>query len=65
LTVPSANAKAFFFGGDATAINGVEGAEGATEVVRFNAAGVQVAAPVKGLNIVKMSDGTVKKVMVK
>ena len=67
LTVPAAaEAKAFFsFGGGATGINGVEGAEGATEVVRFNAAGVQVAAPVKGLNIVKMSDGTVKKVMVK
>ncbi len=66
LTVPAAQAKAFFsFGGGATGINGIEGAEGATEVVRFNAAGVQVAAPVKGLNIVKMSDGTVKKVMVK
>ena len=65
LTVPSANAKAFFFGGDVTSINGVEGAEGATEVVRYNAAGVKVDAPVKGLNIVKMSDGTVKKVMVK
>ena len=66
LTVPAAaGAKAFFFGGDATAINGVEGAEGATEVVRYNAAGVMVSAPVKGLNIVKMSDGTVKKVMVK
>lgn len=65
LNVPAAGAKAFFFGGDVTGINGVEGAEGATEVVRYNAAGVQVATPVKGLNIIKMSDGTVKKVMVK
>ncbi len=65
LNVPAAGAKAFFFGGDVTGINGVEGAEGATEVVRFNAAGVQVATPVKGLNIIKMSEGTVKKVMVK
>ena len=64
LTVPpTAEAKAFISFGDATAINGVT--EGATEVVRYNAAGVKVNAPVKGLNIVKMSDGTVKKVMVK
>lgn len=35
----------------------------ATAVAFFNAEGKAVSAPQKGLNIVKMSDGTVKKVM--
>lgn len=39
------------------------GAE-ATVVARYNANGVRLAAPVKGINIVKMSDGTTRKVVV-
>lgn len=35
------------------------------EVARYNANGVQLSAPAKGLNIVKYSDGTVEKVVVK
>ena len=37
----------------------------ATESVRYTLDGRQISAPQHGLNIVKMSDGTVKKVMVK
>ena len=37
----------------------------ATEVARYTADGHRIYAPVKGLNIIKMSDGTVKKVIVK
>lgn len=45
-------------------INGVKSeASNAKEVARYNAAGARTTA--KGLNIVKMSDGTVKKVIVK
>ena len=35
----------------------------ATAVEYYNAAGIKVAAPQKGLNIIKMSDGTTKKVL--
>ena len=37
----------------------------AAEVARYNTAGVRLAAPAKGLNIVKLSDGRTVKVMVK
>ena len=53
------------FGFDATGIEGVESAQGVVEVARYNAAGVQIAAPQKGVNFVRMSDGSVLKVMVK
>ena len=36
----------------------------ATEVARYDANGNLLAAPAKGLNIVRYSDGTVKKIMV-
>lgn len=36
---------------------------GATE--RYNAAGLRLTAPQRGLNLIRMSDGTVKKVLVK
>ena len=35
------------------------------EVARYNANGTQISAPIKGLNFIKYSDGTVKKVFVK
>jgi hypothetical protein len=35
------------------------------EVARYNAAGIRISAPSKGLNIVKMSDGKVMKVYVR
>lgn len=50
-----------------TGIESVEtaGEDGVAEVARYNANGVRLSAPQKGLNIVKYSDGTSKKVVVK
>ena len=53
-----------------TAATGIQGVTGnvkadAVEVARYNAAGQRIQAPVKGLNIVKMSDGRTMKVIVK
>lgn len=38
---------------------------GAAEVARYNVNGQRIDAPQKGLNIVKLADGTIRKVMVK
>jgi len=35
------------------------------EVARYSASGMRLQEPTQGLNIIKMSDGTTKKVMVK
>lgn len=52
--------------GETTGIKTINGADSnATVVARFAADGTQISAPVKGLNILKMSDGTTRKVMVK
>ena len=48
--------------------NGIDNASVAvdtTETARYSANGQQVTAPVKGLNIVKYSDGSVRKVLVR
>lgn len=50
--------------GTATAIDGVNSADNATVVARYAADGSKVSAPVKGVNILKMSDGTTRKVVV-
>ena len=50
--------------GEATGINNTTAAENATVVARYTADGTQVSAPVKGINILKMSDGTTRKVFV-
>ncbi len=39
--------------------------ENAHEVARYSVDGTQISSPVKGVNLVKMSDGSVKKVVVK
>lgn len=39
--------------------------DGVHEIARFNMQGRRIAIPEKGINIVKMSDGTTKKVLVK
>lgn len=49
---------------DGTGIEGVTNDSTVTEVSRYDANGNKLAAPAKGLNIVRYSDGTVKKVMV-
>lgn len=48
-----------------TGIEDVTTGTEATVVARYTVNGVQIAAPVKGINIVKMSDGTTRKVLVK
>lgn len=47
-----------------TAITGIQEAT-ATEAARYTLDGRQVTAPQHGLNIIRLSDGTVKKIMVK
>lgn len=49
---------------DGTGIEGVTNDSTATEVARYDANGNMLTAPAKGLNIVRYSDGTVKKIMV-
>ena len=48
-----------------TAIETVNTSSEATVVARFAADGTQLSAPQKGINILKMSDGTTRKVLVK
>lgn len=48
-----------------TGISGVTSNENVVEVARYNAAGQAITAPQKGLNIIKMSNGTTKKVIIK
>ena len=49
---------------DATGINNVTTSTDAKELSRYSANGQRLSAPSKGLNIVKYSDGSVKKVVV-
>ncbi len=51
--------------GSATGIRGTVSDVNVTEVSRYTIDGRQISTPVKGLNIVKMSDGTTRKVIVK
>ena len=48
-----------------TAIESVGSADNAVEVARYNAAGQRINGKQKGLNIVKLSNGTTLKVVVK
>ena len=61
--------KTFKTGVNSTGINNIKkdnkSTENAHEVARYNMQGRRIAAPEKGINIVKMSDGTTKKVLVK
>ena len=50
---------------DATAINNIRKTNDVKEVIRYDANGQLLDVPVKGLNIVKYSDGSMKKVIVK
>ena len=47
-----------------TGIKGL-GADDVTETKRYNLDGTRLAAPQKGINIVRMSDGTTRKVRAK
>lgn len=59
------NAGKALVGAGTTGIITVNNSANATVVARYAADGTKVSAPVKGLNILKMSDGTTRKVMVK
>lgn len=50
---------------EATSIRSLDADENAVEVARYNAAGQLINGKQKGLNIVKLSDGTTRKVMVR
>ncbi len=52
-----------FNGIDSTSV-GINGAE-LTEVARYTLDGRQIDEPVKGINIVRYNDGSIRKVMVK
>ena len=57
--------KEFFFF-DTDAVKGVAVDEnGATEVARYSLDGTRLSAPQKGINIVRMSDGSIRKILVK
>ena len=48
-----------------TAISSLSSSTDAVEVARYNAAGQRISRPVKGLNIIKLSDGKVIKHVVR
>lgn len=64
--VANADCKAVKYISDGTGIKGVynNGAD-AIETARYNAAGQVISAPQKGLNIIKMSNGETRKIIVK
>lgn len=59
------NAGKALVGAGSTGIITVNNSTNATVVARYAVDGTQISAPVKGINILKMSDGTTRKVMVK
>ena len=60
----SSEAKMFSFGGDATGISAIEALlNGDAEI--FNVSGMKQNSLQKGMNIIKMNDGTTRKIMVK
>lgn len=60
-----ANAAQVYLGDPAGIENATSDVNNAKEVARYNVSGVRLAAPQKGLNIVKLSDGRSMKMMVK
>ena len=64
--VTNANCIAFKDLAIGTGISGVcNNSESVVEVARYNAAGQVISAPQKGLNIIKMSNGEIKKVIIR
>lgn len=62
-SVNLSNCSVFNFDDNTTGISAVTASKNATIIAIYNAAGKQQASLSKGLNIVKMSDGSVKKIM--
>ena len=50
-----------FKGEEPTGINSLSSTANAVEVARYNAAGQRITRPMKGLNIIKLSNGKVVK----
>jgi hypothetical protein len=48
-----------------TGIKTVDSSANATEVARYSLSGMRISQPTRGINLIKMSDGTVKKVLLK
>jgi hypothetical protein len=66
LTYTAPEAKAFFFpGNEATAIESIAAMTSGQVEAIYSANGAKLQTLQKGLNIVKMQDGTVKKILVK
>jgi len=65
LTVPSAGVKAFFFGGETTGIEAIDAITSGNVEAIYTVNGAKVNSLQKGMNIVKMSNGKVQKVLVK
>ena len=60
------NAAKYYLKKNTTAINDVTAnGKDVLEVARYTVDGRQISAPQKGINIIKMSDGTTKKVVIK
>ena len=57
--------KIYYELGTATGITDVNTASNVVEVARFTADGKRISTPQKGINIVRMSDGSTRKVVVK
>ena len=48
-----------------TAVTSIDADCNAIETARYNASGVRISAPQRGLNLIRLSDGSVQKVLVK
>ena len=57
--------RTFSTSADPDGIEGVEASEDAVEVARYDLQGRKIAEPQKGINIIRYSDGSTRKVMVK
>ena len=57
--------RAFTTGVDPTGIESINNTSGVTETARYDLRGRKMDVPQAGLNIIRMSDGTIRKVMVK
>ena len=64
-STPAWNKFANIVEGIENAVKSVETDAQAEETVRYNVGGQRISSPQKGLNIVKMSDGTTRKIMCK
>ena len=65
VTTPAEGVKALTLGGDATAISTIEALTSGNFEGIYNAAGAKINRMEKGVNIIRMTDGTTRKVMIK